>query len=118
MTRGARRRCEQRGAGSLFVPHWRPRTGQEQDVSSKELGRELINALGRTAYESPLCPESRQVIASQRNDARCHEPDSCSAAKSITRSPRQRADEFAPLHPGAPATKNDPPRRKDLSGSL
>src|SRR5258707_8454785 len=35
------------------------------------LGRELINARGRTAYESPLCSESRQVIASHRNVVMC-----------------------------------------------
>ena len=31
--------------------------------------RELVNAPGRRTYESPLDTESRQVIASQRNDA-------------------------------------------------
>src|SRR4051794_141677 len=31
-------------------------------------GRELINLPERTTYESPVCPESRLVIALQGND--------------------------------------------------
>jgi hypothetical protein len=40
-------------------------------VGGAKLRRELINAPGQTACKSPLCLESRQVIASQRNDATC-----------------------------------------------
>jgi hypothetical protein len=47
--------------------------------------RELVNSLGRTICESPLCPESRQVIASRRTAASGHER---------TNAPQQNSDDI------------------------
>ena len=45
-------------------------TRADSKSSKRVLGRELINAAGRTTCESPLCPDSRRIIASQRTDAK------------------------------------------------
>src|SRR5437879_3713464 len=49
------------------------------------LGRELTKASGWTTYASPFFPESRQVLASQRNDAKCRQQKS-----ELTSSERRR----------------------------
>jgi hypothetical protein len=45
----------------------------ESKKNIRRIGRELINVPGQKRFESPLRPESRHVIASQRNVAMRHE---------------------------------------------
>jgi hypothetical protein len=65
---------------------------------SSAFARELQNSPA-SSYESPLCPKSRQVIASQRNDAMCQSRHFASRKNSglfrrppttFIRSPRRR----------------------------